>query len=178
MCVIPVRVFRRPLLSPHFLHVLPISHDCLAPPHVPESRIERFIPQCIYSPHLSVNLCEFVIGILLFLFLLCLFLTLVSCPCSFCIRCSCVLSVSLVFVFSACVSSVGLLIFFLWLLPPDFILPLWVLVLVFFMLNVILTSWYWLWFVFSLTLILDLPCVWLSGILTPACILPPIPAKP
>ena len=59
--MIPVRIFRQPPLSPHFLHVLPISRDCLAPPHVPESRIERFIPQCIYSPHLSVDLCEFVI---------------------------------------------------------------------------------------------------------------------
>ena len=65
--MIPVRVFRQPPLSPHFLHVLPISRDCLAPPHVPESRIERFIPQCIYSPHLSVNPCEFVICALVIL---------------------------------------------------------------------------------------------------------------
>ena len=59
--MIPVRIFRQPPLSPHFLHVLPISRDCLVPPHVPESRIERRFAQCIYSPHLSVNLCEFVI---------------------------------------------------------------------------------------------------------------------
>ena len=63
--MIPARVFHQPPLSAHFLHVFPISRDCLAPPHVPESRIEHFIPQCIYSPHLSVTLCEFVICIIL-----------------------------------------------------------------------------------------------------------------
>ena len=68
--MIPVRIFRQPLLSPHFSHVLPISCDCLAPPHIPESRIERLIPLCIYSPHLSVDLCEFVICVWLFLFLI------------------------------------------------------------------------------------------------------------
>ena len=39
--------------------VLSISRNCLAPPHVPESRIARFIPQCIYSiysTHLSLYL--------------------------------------------------------------------------------------------------------------------------
>ena len=60
--MIPVPVFHQPPLSPHFPHVLPISRDCLVPPHVPESRVECFIPQ--YSPHLSVDLCEFVICVL------------------------------------------------------------------------------------------------------------------
>ena len=67
MCVISVRVFRQPTLSPHFPHVLPISRGYLAPPHVPESRTECFIPQCIYSPHLSVDLCKFVICVLVIL---------------------------------------------------------------------------------------------------------------
>ena len=116
--MIPVRVFRQPPLSPHFLHVLPISRDCLAPPHVPESLIERFIPQFIYSPHLSVNLCEFVIGILSFLFLLCLFLTPVSLFILYPVFLYLVLSLSVVFVNSACVSSVRLL-----LLPPVLYCP-------------------------------------------------------
>ena len=65
--MIPVSVFCQPPLLSHFPHVLPISHDCLAPPHVPESRIERLIPQCIYNPHLSVDLCEFIICVLVIL---------------------------------------------------------------------------------------------------------------
>ena len=58
--MIPVRVFHQPRLSPNCLHVFPISRNCLATPHDPESCIERCIPQCIYSSHLSVVRCEFV----------------------------------------------------------------------------------------------------------------------
>ena len=36
---------------PYYLHVFPISRNCLAPPHFPESQHRAFIPQCIYSPH-------------------------------------------------------------------------------------------------------------------------------
>ena len=49
-----------PPLSPYYLHVFPISHNCLAPPHFPESLHRAFIPQCIYSPHYSLVPCEFV----------------------------------------------------------------------------------------------------------------------
>ena len=58
--MIPIDIFRQPPFSPHCLHVFPITRNCLAPPHVPESRTERCIPQCIYSPRLSVVPCEFV----------------------------------------------------------------------------------------------------------------------
>ena len=40
-----------PLLYRDYLHVFPISCNCLAPPHFPESLHRIFIPQCIYSPH-------------------------------------------------------------------------------------------------------------------------------
>ena len=49
-----------PSLSPYYLHVFPISRNCLAPPHFPESPHRVFIPQCIYSPHCSLVPCEFV----------------------------------------------------------------------------------------------------------------------
>ena len=39
-----------PLLYRDYLHVFPISCNCLAPPHFPESPHRMFIPQCIYSP--------------------------------------------------------------------------------------------------------------------------------
>ena len=52
-----------PSLSLNLPHVLSISRNCLAPPHIPESRIAHFIPQCIYSPHLSLYLHEFVSSI-------------------------------------------------------------------------------------------------------------------
>ena len=55
-----VRILCHPSLSLNLPRVLSISRNCLAPPHVPESRIARFIPQCIYSPHLSLYLREFV----------------------------------------------------------------------------------------------------------------------
>ena len=42
-----------PLLNRYYPHVLSISCNCLAPPHFPESRIECFIPQCIYCPHVA-----------------------------------------------------------------------------------------------------------------------------
>ena len=61
--MIPVRVFRQP----RYRHIsfMCFSRDCLAAPHVPESRIERFISQCIYSPHLSVTPCEFVVCVII-----------------------------------------------------------------------------------------------------------------
>ena len=49
-----------PPLSPYYLHVFPISHNCLAPPHFPESPHRAFIPQCIYSPHYSLVPCKFI----------------------------------------------------------------------------------------------------------------------
>ena len=44
-----------PSLSRYYLHVFPISRNCLAPPHFPESPHRTFIPQCIYSPHCSLS---------------------------------------------------------------------------------------------------------------------------
>ena len=43
----------------YYLHVFPISHNCLAPPHFPESPHRAFIPQCIYRPHCALVPCEF-----------------------------------------------------------------------------------------------------------------------
>ena len=41
-------------------HVFPILCNCLVPfPHVPEFLHRAFIPQCIYSPHLSLYPCKF-----------------------------------------------------------------------------------------------------------------------
>ena len=40
-----------PLLYRDCLRVFPISCNCLAPPHFPESPHRMFIPQCIYCPH-------------------------------------------------------------------------------------------------------------------------------
>ena len=45
----------------YYLHVFPISRNCLAPPHFPESLHSAFIPQCIYSPHWAFSPCKFVI---------------------------------------------------------------------------------------------------------------------
>ena len=48
-----------PSLSLYYIHVFPISCNCLAPPHFPESPHRAFIPQCTYSPHQSLAPCEF-----------------------------------------------------------------------------------------------------------------------
>ena len=50
-----------PSLSRYYLHVFPISRNCLAPPHFPESPHITFILQCIHSPHCSLVSCEFVL---------------------------------------------------------------------------------------------------------------------
>ena len=68
MCII------HPSLSLNLPHVLSISRNCLAPPHVPESRIAHFIPQCIHSPHLSLYPGEFV-------FSSCVFIPVAKLPC-------------------------------------------------------------------------------------------------
>ena len=75
-------------LSWYYLHEFPISRNCLAPPHFPESPHRTFIPQCIYSPHCSLVPCEFVLlsslvlcGSLLLVTSLLLGLVLVSCSC-------------------------------------------------------------------------------------------------
>ena len=47
-----------PLLYRDYLHVFPISCNCLAPPHFPESPHRTFIPQCIYCPHVAFSLCK------------------------------------------------------------------------------------------------------------------------
>ena len=51
ICVIPVRIFRQPPLSPYCLHVFPILRNCLAPPHVPESHTERCNSPVIFIVH-------------------------------------------------------------------------------------------------------------------------------
>ena len=93
--MIPVSVFRQPPLSPNFPHVLPISRDCLAAPHVPESRIERFIPLCICKSTLvsgSLLICYLCFVILdslildsCFLFLFILYSVFLSVVCKSCI---------------------------------------------------------------------------------------------
>ena len=50
-----------PLLYHDYLHVFPISCNCLAPPHFPESPKRMFIPQCTYSPHQSLAPCKFLL---------------------------------------------------------------------------------------------------------------------
>ena len=62
-------------LSRYYLHVFPISLNCLAPPHFPKSPHRAFIPQCIYSPHCSLIPCEFVF---LSTLILCLSLLLIT----------------------------------------------------------------------------------------------------
>ena len=143
MCVIPVRVFRQPPLSPHFPHVLPISCDCLAPPHSPRIPHRAFHSPMYLSPHLSVDLCEFVICVFVilvsaqfildschsyFLFILYpVFLRFVckSCSCIFCLF-----------------WSVGLFSFFFCDSSPLYYTSLMCFSFgVFYMLNVILTSW-------------------------------------
>ena len=52
-----------PSLYQYYLHVFPISRNCLAPPHFPESLHRPFIPQCIYSQHCALISCEFVSSI-------------------------------------------------------------------------------------------------------------------
>ena len=51
-----------PSLYRYYLHKFPISHNCLAPPHFPESPHRAFIPQCIYSPHCAFVPCEFLLS--------------------------------------------------------------------------------------------------------------------
>ena len=58
-----------PSLYPYYLHVFPISRNCLAPPHSPESPHGAFFPQCIYSPHCALIPCEFVSSIFFFAFI-------------------------------------------------------------------------------------------------------------
>ena len=54
-----------PSLYRYYLHVFPISRNCLAPPHSPESPHRAFFPQCIYRPHCALIPCEFVSSIFL-----------------------------------------------------------------------------------------------------------------
>ena len=65
-----------PSLYRYYLHVFPISHNCLAPAHFPESPHRAFIPQCIYSPHSALLPCEI---FLLTIYLLTFYLYLVLC---------------------------------------------------------------------------------------------------
>ena len=51
-----------PWLYQYYLHVFPISRNCLDPPHLPESPHRAFIPQCIYSPHCALVPCEFLLS--------------------------------------------------------------------------------------------------------------------
>ena len=53
VCVLFCPRFTSPLLNRYYPHVLSISCNYLAPPHFPESRIECFIPQCIYCSHVA-----------------------------------------------------------------------------------------------------------------------------
>ena len=58
LCVLFCPRIASPLLYRYYLHVFPISRNCLTPPHFPESLHRAFIPQCIYSPHFAFCLCE------------------------------------------------------------------------------------------------------------------------
>ena len=108
------------------LHVFPISRKCLAPPHVPESCIEHCIPQCIYSPHLSVVRCVFVFCICVCLSLI--LKTLIRDTPFSCFQyfqfCVCVLQfpVSLVYCFPDW--FVYLLLFSLFVTPPPIVFSL------------------------------------------------------
>ena len=119
LCALFSPCISSPSLYRYYLHVFPISLNCLAPPHFPESLHRTFIPQCIYSPHCALIPCEFVV-LTIFLSILVLCVSLlpfksyiglapVSCSCS----CSCHLfpvllsySVSLI---KCCFGSVFLL---------------------------------------------------------------------
>ena len=73
LCVLFSLRISSPSLYRYYLHVFPISRNCLAPPHFPESPHRAFIPQCIYSPHLSSRslqvLSYFISYFLVFIFL-------------------------------------------------------------------------------------------------------------
>ena len=69
-------------LSRYYLHVFPISLNCLAPPHFPESPHRAFIPQCIGIPHYSCFLF-FIRSSLLILFPVSLPMSSKSCICIF-----------------------------------------------------------------------------------------------
>ena len=60
-----------PSLYRYYLHVFPISRNCLAPPHFPESPHRAFIPQCIYSPHCALVPCEFLLTTYTYFILTC-----------------------------------------------------------------------------------------------------------
>ena len=105
-----------PSLYRYYLHVFPISHNCLGPPHFPESPQRAFIPQCIYSPHCVLVPCEFLLTtFLLSTYFILTFFSVISVivlccnyscflfPGSFlglaCFPCPCPCPVSVVFIF-------------------------------------------------------------------------------
>ena len=123
-----------PSLYRYYLHVFPISRNCLAPPHSPESPHRAFIPQCIYSPHCALVPCKFLLStyfILIFTFfsldiyyssVLYLFLFPGSYFGLACFPCPYPCPVSLVFIFSIGPCLLVFSILILWLFLPVFVL--------------------------------------------------------
>ena len=150
-----VRVSRHPRYRWISL-VLFISHNCLAPPHFPESPHRAFIPQCTCSPHQSLAPCEFFLPTF-FSFDICYSSVLkyrcYSCflfpvPGSYfslaCFPCPCPCPASLAFIFFIGLCLLVFLVLILWLLLSAFVLPC-----ALFMFGppvvfiVVLTFWYW-----------------------------------
>ena len=135
-----------PSLYRYYLHVFPISRNCLAPPHSPESPHRAFIPQCIYSPLCTLVPCEFLLysyfiltlyllytylsSLLISVIVLCLniFVIPVSCFGPAYLPCPCPCPVSLVFLF-----FIGLCLLVFSVLILRLLLPVFVLLCVLFM---------------------------------------------
>ena len=144
-----------PSFSLYYLHVFPISRNCLAPPHFPESLHRAFIPQCTYSPHQSLVPCEFLLSTYFILTFCAVISVIVLCciyscflfPGSFlglaCFPCPCPCPVSLVFIFFISLCLLVFLVLILWLLLPVFVLSC---VLFMFGLPVVLTVILTFWF--------------------------------